>query len=262
MILGGAGVLGAAMARGLAEAGASVAIAGRTHQKTLTLAEKLTKAGLQARGYQADTTDEGRLRAVLDEILSDFGRVDVLVNAVGGNQPGATIGPEASFFDASAEALRQVVDLNVFGGAVLPCMIFGKVMAGNLDGGSIINISSMASYRPLTRVVGYAASKAAVNNFTQWLAVEMATKGHPELRVNAIAPGFFLTEQNRFLLTDEKTGELTARGRTIQQHTPMGRFGEPEELIGAAVWLASEAARFVTGIVVPVDGGFSAFSGV
>lgn len=262
VVLGGAGVLGAAMARGLAEAGAGVAIAGRTGQKTLKLATELTGAGLRARGYQADTTDEARLRAVVDEIAADFGCVDILVNAVGGNRADATVGPDASFFDTSPEALRGVVDLNVFGGAILPCLAFGRRMATNPGGGSIINISSMAAYRPLTRVVGYAASKAAVNSFTQWLAVEMALKGHPELRVNAIAPGFFLTEQNRFLLTDEKTGDLTPRGRTIQEHTPMRRFGDPVDLVGATVWLASDAARFVTGIVLPVDGGFSAFSGV
>ena len=145
---------------------------------------------------------------------------------------------------------------------MLPSIIFGKSMAANAAGGSIINISSMAAILPLTRVVGYSASKAAVNSFTQWMAVEMAQKGYTNLRVNAIAPGFFLTEQNRFLLTDKDSGELTARGKTIQTHTPMGRFGEPDELVGATVWLASDASKFVTGIVVPVDGGFSAFSGV
>jgi NAD(P)-dependent dehydrogenase (short-subunit alcohol dehydrogenase family) len=152
--------------------------------------------------------------------------------------------------------------LNLFAGAILPAQVFGECMAANPDGGSIINISSMNAFRPLTRIVGYSAAKAAVNNFTQWLAVDLARNGYPNLRVNAIAPGFFLTEQNCFLLTDEETGELTARGEAIIVHTPMGRFGQPSDLIGTAVWLASDASRFVTGVVIPVDGGFSAFSGV
>jgi NAD(P)-dependent dehydrogenase (short-subunit alcohol dehydrogenase family) len=159
-------------------------------------------------------------------------------------------------------ALEKVVNLNLFGGAVLPSQIFGKIMTANPDGGSIINVSSMNAFRPLTRIPGYSAAKAAVSNFTQWLAVYMAQAGYLNLRVNAIAPGFFLTEQNRFLLTEEKTGDLTQRGRKIMEHTPMGRFGSPEDLIGTVVWLASDAAKFVTGIVVPVDGVFSAYSGV
>ena len=262
VVLGGAGILGRAMVCGLAQAGASVAIAGRTQSKCEHLAAELAEQGFSARGYQADTTDEARLSEAAQKILADFGQIDILVNAVGGNRPEATVGPDASFFDISTEAFKAVVDLNLFGGVVLPSIIFGKSMAANAAGGSIINISSMAAILPLTRVVGYSASKAAVNSFTQWMAVEMAQKGYTNLRVNAIAPGFFLTEQNRFLLTDKDSGELTARGKTIQTHTPMGRFGEPDELVGATVWLASDASKFVTGIVVPVDGGFSAFSGV
>lgn len=261
VVLGGAGVLGSAIARGLGEAGARVAVASRSLEKNLAEAEALRGLGIEARGYSADTTDAHAVRDLAGQILEDFGSVDVLVNAVGGNRPDATVMEPDGFFDLNPDALRQVMDLNFFGGAILPSQIFGREMA-KAGRGSIINISSMSAIRPLTRVIGYSAAKAAVNSFTQWLAVHLAKNGYSGVRVNAIAPGFFLTEQNRFLLLDEQTGELTARGRTIVEHTPMGRFGEPDELIGAAVWLASDASRFVTGIVVPVDGGFSAFSGV
>lgn len=262
VVLGGAGILGAALVQGLARAGASVAIAGRTHSKTLALAERLAASGLIAKGLAVDTTSKEGIESCLQEVLEAFGGVDILVNAVGGNRPEATTNPERSFFDVSAEALKEVVDLNLFGGAVLPCQVFGRVMAESGKPGSIINVSSMSAVRPLTRVLGYGAAKAAVDNFTRWLAVDMAKTGHEHLRVNAIAPGFFLTEQNRFLLTDKDSGNLTARGQSIIDHTPMGRFGDPDDLVGALVWLASDASRFVTGIVVPVDGGFSAFSGV
>jgi len=261
VVLGGAGILGAAMSRGLAEAGADIAVASRSLEKNVALAESLSGLGVRAKGYSADTTSEDAVVDLCARILEDFGSVDILVNAVGGNRPDATVMETDAFFDLSTEALSSVMDLNLFGGAILPCRVFGRAMAA-AGGGSIINISSMSAIRPLTRVVGYSAAKAAVNSFTQWLAVHLAKGGYTSLRVNAIAPGFFLTEQNRFLLTDEKTGALTARGETICQHTPLGRFGEPEELVGAAVWLASDASKFVTGIVVPVDGGFSAFSGV
>ena len=202
------------------------------------------------------------IQACCDAILADYGRVDVLVNAVGGNMKDATTSPDTSFFDLPAEALMKVVDLNLVGGTIVPSQVFGRSMKDNPDGGSIVNISSMNAIRPLTRIPGYSAAKAAVSNFTQWLAVHVAQEYTTKLRVNGIAPGFFLTDQNRFLLTDEKTGALTPRGQTIMAHTPMGRFGDPEDLVGVTVWLASDAARFVTGIVVPVDGGFSAFAGV
>ena len=175
---------------------------------------------------------------------------------------GATTSPEQTFFQLPADALSKVFNLNILAGTIVPCQVFGERMKDNPEGGSIVNISSMSAFAPLTRVPGYSAAKAAVSNFTQWLAVHFAQEYTKKLRVNAIAPGFFLTEQNRFLLTDEKTGELTARGKTIIDHTPMGEFGKPEDLVGVSVWLASDASRFVTGIVVPIDGGFSAFSGV
>jgi NAD(P)-dependent dehydrogenase (short-subunit alcohol dehydrogenase family) len=192
--------------------------------------------------------------------MTKWGRVDCLINAAGGNSPRATTGAETSFFDMPEEALRFVGDLN-FLGTVLPCQVFGKLMAERKEG-AILNISSMNAFRPLTRVPAYSAAKAAVSNFTQWLAVHMAREYSAAIRVNALAPGFFLTDQNRFLLIDKSRGGLTERGRTIVAHTPAGRFGNPEDLVGAALWLLSPLAKFVTGVVLPVDGGFSAFSGV
>jgi NAD(P)-dependent dehydrogenase (short-subunit alcohol dehydrogenase family) len=183
-----------------------------------------------------------------------------LINAAGGNHPGATTGPERSFFDIPEAALRHVVDLNLVG-SILPSQVFGRMMADEGEG-VIINISSMSAYRPLTRTIAYSASKAAVTNFTQWLAVHMAQEYSPKIRVNALAPGFFHTSQNHFLLFDQKTGALTPRGKTIIDHTPMKRFGNPEDLLGGLFWLLSPAAEFVTGAVIPIDGGFSAFSGV
>jgi len=193
-------------------------------------------------------------------VLDKFGRVDVLINGAGGNKKDATCSHPTTFFDLPDSAIRMVFDLNCLG-TIIPCQIFGKHMAERGEG-VIVNISSMNAFRPLTNIAAYSAAKAAISNFTQWLATYLAQRHSPKIRVNAIAPGFFLTEQNRFLLTDEKTGELTARGKTILDHTPMRRFGEPDDLLGTIAWLISDASRFVTGIVVPVDGGFSAFSGV
>lgn len=204
--------------------------------------------------------DKTTLQRAADETVRTFGRVDCLLNGAGGNSPNATTNPGHSFFQLDEEGLRFVTDLNLLG-TILPCQVFGKLMADRKEG-VILNISSMNAYRPLTRIPAYSAAKAAVSNFTQWLAVHMAQEYSPSIRVNAIAPGFFLTEQNRFLLMDKNTGKLTPRGAKIIEHTPLGRFGEPEELVGAALWLLSPASRFVTGIVVPVDGGFSAYSGV
>ena len=191
-----------------------------------------------------------------------FGSFDILVNAVGGNKPAATTNDKTDFFNLDSKAVGDVMILNLMGGAMLPCQVFGPDLVNNENGGVIINISSMNAFRPLTRIPCYSAAKAAVSNFTQWLAVDMAQKYGEKIRVNAIAPGFFLTDQNRFLLTNEADGSLTKRGEQILTHTPMGRFGDPEDLIGTLVWLCSDASKFVTGIVVPVDGGFSAYSGV
>jgi len=192
-----------------------------------------------------------------NDIVAKYGRIDVLVNAAGGNMAGATIGPDSTIFDLEVDAFRKVVDLNLFG-TVLPTMVFSKIMVDQKVG-SIINISSESALRPLTRVVGYSASKAAVTNFTRYMATELATKFGEGLRVNAMAPGFFLTEQNRTLMTNPD-GSLTARGEKIIAHTPFGRFGEPEELFGTLHWLASDASKFVTGTLTVIDGGFDAFA--
>lgn len=267
VITGGTGVLGGAMARGLAEAGARVAILGRREAKATEVAGEITAADHDAIPLPADVLDEASLRAARQILLDEWGSVDVLINCAGGNRPDATVFGDLTFFNVPRNALEGVVGLN-FTGTVLPTQVFGELMAER-GRGSIINISSMASQKVLTRVMGYSAAKAAVDNLTRWLAVDLAEKHGPGLRVNAIAPGFFIGEQNRALLIKEDAPSspggspvLTERGQQIVDHTPMGRFGEPDELVGAAIWLASDASRFVTGIVVPVDGGFSAASGI
>ena len=267
VITGATGVLGGAMARGLASAGARVAILGRREAKASEVAGEITAAGRVAMPLPADVLDEDSLQNAKRKLIDEWGSVDVLINAAGGNRPDATVFGDLTFFNVPRVALEGVVGLN-FTGTVLPIQIFGELMAQQ-EKGSIINISSMASQKVLTRVMGYSAAKAAVDNLTRWLAVDLAEKHGPGLRVNAIAPGFFIGEQNRALLINEDapTGPgdppvLTDRGQQIVDHTPMGRFGEPDELVGAAIWLASDASRFVTGIVVPVDGGFSASSGI
>jgi len=262
VITGGGGVLCGIMAKALAEAGAKVAVCDIFEDKAQAVADEIGKAGGQARPYKMDVLSLDSLREQSKAISSDFGQVDILINGAGGNLKEATTSPDLPFFDLPLNALEKVLALNLFGGAILPCQVFGRAMVRNPRGGSIINISSMNALRPLTRIPGYSAAKAAVSNFTQWLAVHFAQEYNPRLRVNAIAPGFFLTDQNRFLLTDRETGELTERGKTVIAHTPMGEFGRPEDLVGAVLWLASDASRFVTGIVVPIDGGFSAFAGV
>ena len=267
VVTGGTGVLGGAMARGLAAAGARVAVLGRRAQRAQEVANEIEAAGHVAMPLPADVLDEESLRAARHTLLDSWGRVDVLINSAGGNRPDATVFGDLTFFNVPREALEGVVGLN-FTGTVLPIQVFGEPMTRQ-GRGSIINISSMASQKVLTRVMGYSAAKAAVDNLTRWLAVDLAEKHGPGLRVNAIAPGFFIGEQNRALLlnTEAKPDDhgnlpLTERGQQIVDHTPLGRFGEPDELVGAALWLASDASRFVTGIVVPVDGGFSATSGV
>lgn len=262
VVTGGGGVLGGAIAEGLAAAGARVAVTSRTLANAEKVAARITAAGGEARAYALDVHCAVVTEDCKSAILSDYGRIDILVNGVGGNLKEATTSPEQSFFQLPNDAFNRVMDLNLAGGVIIPTQIFVKAMLANPEGGSIINITSMNALRPLTRIPGYSAAKAAVSNFTQWFAVHLAQEYSPKFRVNAIAPGFFLTEQNRFLLTDEKTGAPTPRGKTIIDHTPMGRYGEAEELVGAAVWLASDASRFVTGTIIPVDGGFSAFSGV
>ena len=259
VITGGAGILGFAIAQGLGKAGAKIALCDIVNAEKV--AQELKSEGIEAKGYYLDVMDIKKIKICRDEIMKDFGKVDILLNAAGGNTKEATTSEELKYFDLPLSALEKVVGLNLFGGALLPSQVFGKIMVENKEGGSIINISSMSAFCPLTKVPGYSAAKAAVSNFTQWLAVHFAQEYNKNLRVNAIAPGFFLTTQNRFLLTN-KDGSLTPRGETIIAHTPMDKFGDPEDLIGACVWLASDASKFVTGIIVPLDGGFSAFSGV
>ncbi len=261
VVTGGTGVLGSAMCKGLAEAGATVVILARTLSKAQSLADEIVQFGGKALAVSADVLDKASLEAARDTILGEVQQIDILINGAGGNRPEATAVPgQRSFFDLPQEALENVFALN-FTGTILPSQVFGAVMAQE-QSGVIINVSSMAAFTPLTRVVAYGGAKAAINNFTQWLAVTMAREYSATIRVNAIAPGFFLGEQNRYLLIDEHSGDLTPRGQQIIDHTPMQRFGEPDDLVGTLVWLASDAARFVTGIVVPIDGGFSAFSGV
>ncbi len=262
VVTGGGGVLGGGIAEGLAAAGARVAVADLLLDNAEACAKRIADAGGQAKGYYMNAFERDSIQACCDDVIADMGRVDILINAVGGNMPGATTSPDQSFFDLAADAVSKVVDLNLVGGAIVPSQVFVKAMLDNPEGASIINVSSMNAFRPLTRIPGYSAAKAALSNFTQWLAVHLAQEYDVNLRVNAIAPGFFLTEQNRFLLTDKETGEPTARGKQIIGHTPMARYGAPEDLVGTVVWLASDASKFVSGVVVPIDGGFSAFSGV
>ncbi len=260
VITGGAGVLCSEMARALAKEGVNVAILDLNEEKANAVAEEIKAAGGTAIAVKVNVLDKDSLERAKDVVLERFGTVDVLINGAGGNKKQATTGDDLSFFDIPADAMQWVFNLN-FIGTVLTTQVFGKVMAEK-GKGSIINISSMASMRPLTKVLSYAAAKAAINNFTQWLAVHFNQNYSKNIRVNAIAPGFFLTEQNYFLLVDEKTGRRTPRGDLIIQHTPMGRYGTPDELIGTIIWLISDGAKFVNGVVVPIDGGFSAFSGV
>ncbi len=260
VVTGGGGVLCGAMSRALGRLGARVAVLDLFPEAAQKVADEIAAAGGEAIGLKCDVLDKASLEGVAPKIVQEFGRVDILINGAGGNKREATTSPDLAFFDLPADAVQWVFNLN-FVGTLLPCQVFGKLMAEQREG-AILNVSSMNAFRPLTRIPAYSAAKAAVSNFTQWLAAHMAQEYSPRIRVNAIAPGFFLTEQNRFLLTDAATGELTPRGETIVGHTPMGRFGDAEELIGTMIWLLSPASAFVSGIVVPVDGGFSAFSGV
>ena len=261
VVTGGAGVLGSEMACALVGLNANVAILDRDQELAQKVVERFPKV-VNGRGIRVfgDVLKTETLQQAKETIQTEFDQVDILINAAGGNHPSATTKPDLSFFDLPLDALRFVGDLNLLG-TILPCQVFGREMAERGEG-VILNVSSMNAFRPLTRIPAYSAAKAAVSNFTQWLAVHMAQEYSPRIRVNAIAPGFFLTEQNRFLLTDKNTGELTPRGQSILTHTPMNRFGTPDDLLGATMWLISSASAFVTGTVIPIDGGFSAFSGV
>ena len=260
LITGGAGILGGEMACALVGCGANVAILDRDPALADRLKDRLGCGPGCATVVFGDVLKRDTLIEAAKVVEGEFGPIDMLINTAGGNSPKATTSADLSFFDLPEEALGFVFDLNIVG-TIIPCQAFGRGMAERGEG-VILNVSSMSAFRPLTRIPAYSAAKAGVSNFTQWLAVHMAQEYGPNIRVNAIAPGFFLTAQNRFLLVDKESGDLTPRGRTIVDHTPMNRFGEPEELLGTVLWLLSPASAFVTGIVVPIDGGFSAFSGV
>lgn len=260
VITGGSGGLGSAMVKALAEAGAKVAVLGRKLENSEQVVREIEKSGGQGLAVVGDVMSLDSLKEAHQRVLDELGPTDILVNGAGGNKPKATAAPGTSFFELEPGAVQEVMALN-FHGTFLTCQVFAKDMV-ETGSGSIINISSMAAVRPLTRVVAYAAAKAAVDNFTQWLSVYMAHNHSRDIRVNAIAPGFFLTEQNHYLLIDAESGGMTERGQKIIDHTPMGRLGAPDDLLGALLWLAGPESKFVTGIIVPVDGGFSAYGGV
>lgn len=260
VLTGGAGVLCAGMAKELAAQGAGVAVLDLRKGDAEKVAGEIELAGGSALGIGVDVLSKQSLEAAKEIILGRFGTVDILVNGAGGNSPEATTGPDKPFFDLPADAIQRVFNLN-FLGTVLPTQVFGKIMAEK-GRGIIINISSMAAYTPLTRTIAYSAAKAAISNFTQWMAVHFNQEYSRDIRVNAIAPGFLLTEQNRYLLIDEKTGEPTPRGRSIINATPMGKYGLAEDLLGTVLFLCSESSSFINGAVIPIDGAFSAYSGV
>jgi NAD(P)-dependent dehydrogenase (short-subunit alcohol dehydrogenase family) len=260
VVTGGGGILCSAIAKGLAKAGVSLAVLDISEPAAAKVANEITSIGGKAVGLTCNVLDKESIQQAAVEVKKTFGRVDFLINGAGGNKTKATTSAELSFFDLPAEAINDVFGLN-FLGTLLPSQVFGKLMAVQKEG-AIINVSSMNSFKPLTRIPAYSAAKAAVSNFTQWLAVHMAQEYSPKIRVNAIAPGFFLTEQNRFLMKVAETEELTERGKKILAHIPMGRFGTPEDLLSTVIWLLAPSSMFITGIVVPVDGGFSSFSGI
>ncbi len=257
VVTGGTGVLGSAMVEYLAAHGAKVAVLARNKDKGNELVKKVEAGGGEALFLQSDVTDEAVLKRNADEIITKYGRIEVLINGAGGNMPGATIGPDSTIFDLKADDFRKVVDLNLMG-TVVPTQVFAKYMVERKQG-NIVNVSSASALRPLTRVAGYGAAKAAVTNFTKYMAGELALKFGENFRVNALCPGFFITEQNRTLLTNPD-GTYSARGNSIIAHTPFRRFGNPEDLLGTLHYLVSDASKFVTGTVAIVDGGFEAFS--
>ena len=257
VITGGTGVLGRCIATYLAQQNARVVILGRRADEGNSIVSEITAAGGEALFLETDVLDSVKVQKNCDDILARYGHIDALLNAAGGNMPGATIPPDGTFFDIDPDHFRKVLDLNLTG-SVIPTLVFLRPMV-EAGKGAIVNFSSMAAFRPLTRVLGYSAAKAGISNFTAYMATEIATKFTPGIRINAIAPGFFLTNQNRALLTNPD-GTLTKRGADVIRQTPFGRFGNPEELCGTIHYLISEASAFVTGTVAVVDGGFNAFA--
>ena len=260
VVTGGGGVLCGTMSRALGRMGVSVAVLDISLQAAQKVADDIANDNGKAIAIKCDVMDKNSITGAADSVLEVFGQVDILINGAGGNKKEATTNADTAFFDLPADAVQWVFNLN-FIGTLLPSQVFGKLLAEQ-GHGVILNTSSMNAFSPLTRIPAYSAAKAAVSNFTQWLAVHMNQEYTSNIRVNALAPGFFLTEQNRFLLTDAETGSLTPRGKTIIDQTPMGRFGNPEDLVSTMLWLLSDGASFITGIVVPIDGGFNAFGGV
>ncbi len=259
IVTGAGGVLGGHAAIYLASVGVKVVCVGRTQSSLDKTVETIKSNGNEGTAMTGDVLDESSLKLISKNTLSKYGSIDILINAAGGNMPGAVVTPDQSLFDMSIDAFKEVVDLNLHG-SVLPSLVFGKYMAEKKEG-VIINFSSMTVVRSITRVAGYSAGKAAIENFTRWMAVEMAQKVGEGVRVNAIAPGFFVGDQNRALLTNPD-GSLTSRGEAIVRNTPFGRFGDSDELNGTLHWMCAPASKFVTGVTVPVDGGFSAYTGV
>jgi len=260
VLTGGAGILCSNMAKHLAQRGVKVAVLDIAEDRVKEVAAEIEKMGGEAIGIKTNVLDKNSIQEACDMVIKRFGTIDILINGAGGNKPAATTGPDNTFFDMPQEALKWVFDLN-FVGTVLPTQVFGKVFTEKKKG-CIINFSSMAAFTPLTRTIAYSAAKAAISNYTQWMAVHFNQEYSTEIRVNAIAPGFLLTQQNEYLLVDKNTGKPTERGAKIIAGTPMGRYGSPDELVGAVIFLCSDAASFVNGTVIPIDGGFSAYSGV
>jgi NAD(P)-dependent dehydrogenase (short-subunit alcohol dehydrogenase family) len=261
IVTGGSGAIGSTFVEALVGAGARVAVLGRRGEACAAVCKACDPSGVQTHAVAADVLNRDELVAARRAVLDRWGRIDILVNAAGGNVPSATLSEGQSFFDLDLDGFRDVLDLNLLG-TILPSQVFGAAMVREGAGdGAIVTMSSMAAQRALTRVAGYSAAKGAIDAFTRWLAVDLARSHGSGIRVNAIAPGFFLGEQNRALLT-QPDGSLTARGQRIVDHTPAGRFGNTSELVSTLLWLCGPGSSFVNGVVVPVDGGFSAFSGV
>ncbi|HUV05038.1 MAG TPA: SDR family oxidoreductase [Armatimonadota bacterium] len=260
VVTGAGGVICGEIAAALAAEDAKVALWDISAEAAERKAKEICTAGGCAKAFQCDVTDRAAVTAATEAVLAEYGTIDILINGAGGSRKETTTSRDLTFFDIDPQALMDTLALNYMS-AVVPSQVVGRIFAEKRSG-VIVNISSIASFRPLTRAIGYSNAKAALSSFTQWLAVHMAQDYSPEIRVNAVAPGFVLTQQNRFLLVDEKTGEMTERGRRILEHTPMKRYARPEEVVGAVLWLVSDAASFVTGAVIPIDGGFTSFSGV
>lgn len=259
VVTGATGVLGESFVNGIADAGGIVGVLGRNEKVAHERVAAIRNRGGEAIALIADVTNEQDLLNALEKVISAYGKVDGLVNAAGGNMPGAVVQPDQDIFQLNMEALQEVMQLNLFG-TLLPTQIFGAAIEKN-GAGSIVNISSVSSDHAITKVLGYSLAKSAIDSYTKWFAVEMAKRFGDKIRMNAIVPGFFLTEQNRTLLTNAD-GSLTERGNLVIQNTPFNRFGNPDELIGALVWLLSDASKFVTGTKITLDGGFSVYSGV